>query len=253
MRAVAERRAAWCNRDMSASDFATVLRHRLRTATLLPLLLYAAAAVANPTFGEAEARAHELLRQHTAGLPGEVSITVHPLDPNSQLPACAALEAFLPTGTRAWGRISVGVRCDSPVVWTAYLQAQVAVEADYLVAARPLRAGQVLGPGDYASRRGDLTALPDNTLTDASQVGGHLTRIAVAAGQALRGDMLRVPHAVRQGQNVQVLSAGPGFQVSAEGRALSNAAVGDSVRVRLANGQVVTGTAQAGGKVEVAF
>ncbi len=238
---------------MLVNAFLPALRQRLRIGALFALLLPVATAQANPLAGEAEARAHELLRQHAAGLPGTVSITVHPLDPNSQLPACAALEAFLPAGTRPWGRISVGVRCDSPVVWTAYLQAQVTVVADYLVAARPLRAGQVLGPADYASHRGDLTALPDNTLTDPTQASGHLTRIAVAAGQPLRGDMLRVPHAVRQGQNVQVVSAGPGFQVSAQGRALGNAAPGDSVRVRLANGQVVTGTAQASGKVEVAF
>lgn len=240
---------------LAASLFArlAVVCHRLRTAALLALLLHAGFAAASPLFGEAEARVQALLEAHTAGLPGAVSITVHPLDPNSQLPACAALEAFLPAGTRAWGRISVGVRCDSPVVWTAYLQAEVRVEADYLIAARPLRAGQVLGPADLGSRRGDLTALPENLLTDPTQASGHYTRIAVAAGQALRGDMLRVPHAVRQGQNVQVVSAGPGFRVSSEGRALGNAAVGDSVRVRLASGQVVTGTAQAGGTVEVAF
>lgn len=200
-----------------------------------------------------EARVQDFLRGQTAGLPGEVSIVVSPFDPNNQLPACAALEPFLPAGTRAWGRISVGVRCDSPVVWTAYLQAQVSVVADYLVAALPLRAGQILGPADLTLRRGDLSTLPDNTLTDPTQATGHHTRFAIAAGSPLRGDMLRIPHAVRQGQNVQVVSAGPGFRVSSEGRAMNNAAPGDSVRVRLSNGQVVTGIAQASGTVEVGF
>lgn len=200
-----------------------------------------------------EAQVHDFLREQTAGLPGEVNIVVSPFDPNNQLPACAALEAFLPAGTRAWGRISVGVRCDSPVVWTAYLQAQVSVVADYLVAALPLRAGQIVGPADISLRRGDLSTLPDNTLTDPTQATGHHTRFAVAAGSPLRGDMLRIPHAVRQGQNVQVVSAGPGFRVSSEGRAMNNAAPGDSVRVRLSNGQVVTGIAQPSGTVEVGF
>lgn len=226
--------------------------HRLLLAAALLLCAPLPGSARTPA-GEAEARAHALLRAHAAGLPGEVSITVHALDPNGQLPACAALQVFLPAGARAWGRVSVGVRCDSPVVWTAYLQAQVAVVADYLVAARPLRAGQVLGPDDFASRRGDLAMLPERLLTDPTQASGHFTRIAVAAGQPLRADMLRVPHVVRQGQNVQVLGVGAGFQVSSEGRALGNAAPGDRVRVRLANGQVVTGTAQAGGRVEVAF
>lgn len=217
------------------------------------VLLPSPAAIAQHPEGTVEARVRQFLQRQVAGLPGEVSIELAPLDPNSQLPACAALEPFLPAGTRAWGRFSVGVRCDSPVTWTAYLQARVAVVADYLIAARPLRAGQVLGPADLGQRRGDLTALPDNLLTDPTQASGHHTRIAVAAGSPLRGDMLRVPHAVRQGQTVSVLGVGAGFRVASEGRAMNNAAPGEKVRVRLADGQVVTGTAQAGGAVALEF
>ena len=225
---------------------------------LAVLLVGGAALAAAPAHAQqapdaVEARVRDFLQAQAAGLPGEVTIQVSALDPNNQLPACAALDPFLPAGTRAWGRISVGVRCDSPVTWTAYVQAQVSVVADYLVAARPLRAGQIVGPADLGQRRGDLTALADNILTDGTQAMGHTTRFAVAAGTPLRGGMLRVPHAVRQGQTVPVISVGPGFRVSSEGRAMNNAAPGDSVRVRLANGQVVTGVAQPGGTVEVSF
>lgn len=241
----------------TASD--PISPRRLATAYLASLLLAggsglpAAPAHAQQAPDVVETRVRDFLLSQATGLPGEVTIQVSPLDPNNQLPACAALEPFLPAGTRAWGRISVGVRCDSPVTWTAYMQAQVSVVADYLVTARPLRAGQIVGPADLGQRRGDLTALSDNTLTDSTQAMGHHTRFAVAAGTPLRGDMLRVPHAVRQGQTVPVISAGPGFRVSSEGRAMNNAAPGESVRVRLANGQVVTGIAQAGGTVEVSF
>jgi len=235
------RRAARVSRGLSGALCAAL--------ALLPI----PAANAQQREGAIEVRVREFLQREVAGLPGEVSIELSPLDPNSQLPACAALEPFLPAGTRAWGRFSVGVRCDSPVTWTAYLQARVTVVADYLVAARPLRAGQVVGPADLGQRRGDLTALSDNLLTDPTQATGHHTRIAVAAGSPLRGDMLRVPHAVRQGQTVRVLGVGAGFRVASEGRAMNNAAPGERVRVRLADGQVVTGTAQAGGTVELAF
>ncbi len=214
--------------------------------------------VSTPAFAQqaaeaVEARVHAFLQQQAAGLPGEVSIKVGVLDPNNQLPPCAAIEVFLPAGTRAWGRISVGVRCDSPVTWTAYLQAEVSVLADYLVAAQPMRAGQIVGHADLSARRGDLSALPDNTLTDPTQATGHRTRFAIAAGSPLRADMLRLPHAVRQGQNVPLVSIGPGFKVASEGRALNNAAAGERVRVRLKNGQTVTGVAQPDGTVELSF
>lgn len=229
------------------------LRRAVLLAGLLALGAFACPLRAQQAPEIVQARVLELLERETSGLPGTVSIEISPLDPANLLPPCAALEAFLPAGTRAWGRISVGVRCDSPVVWTVYLQAQVAVAGSYLVSARPLRAGQIVGPEDVELRNGDLTALPANTLTDGSMASGRTTRFAIAAGQPLRGDMLRIPHAVRQGQNVQVVSIGSGFQIESEGRALNNAGPGESVRVRLMNGQTVSGVARPDGIVEVRF
>ena len=197
--------------------------------------------------------ARELLARETAGLPGAVEISVGPFDPANQLPACAALEAFLPVGTRAWGRISVGIRCVSPVVWTIYLPARIAIVTDYLVTIRPIRPGQIIGPEDVAVERGDLAAQPSNTLTDPARAIGHHARYAVASGNTLRADMLRLPPAVQQGQAVKVVGRGSGFSVTNEGRALNRAAEGETVRVRLPNGQVVTGTARAGGVVELGF
>jgi flagella basal body P-ring formation protein FlgA len=194
------------------------------------------------------------LVRETAGLPGTVSVEVGELDARNQLPACAALTAFMPAGTRAWGRISVGVRCDSPVTWTAYVPAQVAVTTEYLVTARPIRPGQIVSPADLATRVGDLAAQPDDTLTDMAQAVGHHARHAVASGNTLRANMLRLPPAVRQGQTVKVVSGGDaGFRVTSEGRALNGAADGEPVRVRMSTGQVLSGTARNGGVVEVRY
>lgn len=210
-----------------------------------------AAAQQDPAAVQASVRA--FLERETHGLPGQVQISVGPFDARNQLPPCAALAPFLPVGTRAWGQVNVGVRCDSPVTWTAYAQAQVKVFGDYLVAARPLRAAQIVGHADVDLRAGELTALPDNVLNDPTQAIGHHTRFAVAAGAPLRATMLRMPDAVRQGRDVQVVSVGTGFRVSAEGRALNNAAPGEAVRVRMPNGQIVNGIARADGSVELAF
>jgi flagella basal body P-ring formation protein FlgA len=65
--------------------------------------------------------------------------------------------------------------------------------------------------------------------------------------------MLRQPNIVQQNQTVKVVSRGPGFQVTNEGRALNNAQEGQVVQVRLGNGQVVSGLAKAGGVVEIGF
>jgi len=58
---------------------------------------------------------------------------------------------------------------------------------------------------------------------------------------------------IRQGQTVRALSRGPGFAVANEGKALNNAVEGQVVQVRLADGQVVSGIAKAGGTVDVNY
>ena len=219
--------------------------------TLLSLAVWAGGAFAQQNPAPVRQQVDQFLRAATGGLPGQVTVTVGAMDARNQLPPCDRFEAFLPAGVRAWGRINVGVRCLQPAPWTIYVPAQVSVTGDYLVIAQPLRAGQIVGPGDVRLERGDLTEQPAGVLTDPVQAQGHPTRYALAAGQPLRGEMLRLPPAVQQGQKVRVVSAGPGFQVSNEGVALNTVGEGQVVQVRMTGGQVLSGIARTGGLVEI--
>ena len=226
-------------------------RPPLSLALFLGLLFATTSAIAQQAPAPVEAAARALVEEKTRGLPGEVTIEISPLDPGNRLPPCPEPIAFLPKPTRAWGTFSVGVRCDSPVVWTIYLQARMKVIADYLVVARPLSVGQIIGPADLEHRRGDIAALPGDVLTDISQATGRPARLALARGIPLQARMLRIPEVVRQGGNVTVFSQSEAFRVSNTGRALNSAAPGEAVRVRLPNNQVITGTALHDGTVEI--
>lgn len=194
---------------------------------------------------------NQFLQAETAGLPGKVSLTVGTLDARNQLPPCERLEPFLGPGVRAWGRINVGVRCLQPAPWTLYLPAQVAVMGEYLVIAEALKQGQVVSTGNLRVAAGDLTEQPASVLTDPTQALGHPARYALAPGQPLRAEMLRLPPVVQQGQKVRIVSAGPGFRVSNEGIALNTVAEGQVAQVRLPGGQVLSGIARHGAVVEI--
>ena len=186
------------------------------------------------------------------GLPeGEVRIEVGEFSGDNVLTPCIRVEAFLPAGTRPWGRITVGVRCLAPSPWSAYVPAQVRVSGNFLVTTVPLGAGVPISPGDVRSEAGELTAQSADVLTDPTQAIGHSTRVSIAAGRPLAASHLKLLMAVAQGQPVKVVTQGPGFQVANDGTALSSAAEGQPAQVRLANGQVVRGTARAGGVVEI--
>jgi flagella basal body P-ring formation protein FlgA len=195
----------------------------------------------------------DYLRAQTAGLPGTVTFQIGQLDRHARLAACDAFEPFLPSGSRLWGKTTVGVRCLGPGRWTVYVPVQVRIAGHYLVAARQLAPGQVVGAADLLPQGGDLGALPANTLTDPAQAIGKTTRQAVAAGQPLRSELLSAALVVQQGQSVKLHSSGAGFSVSNEGKALNNAAEGQVVQVRTASGQVVSGIARPGAIVEVSY
>lgn len=195
----------------------------------------------------------QYVRQHTRGLPGKVSITVSPPDARTQMPPCSAHEAYSLPGTRLWGRTNVGVRCLAPNVWSLLIPVQVSVEGQYVVTARALAAGHALQAGDLLSANGDLAALPNGIVTAPAEALGKTLKFSLASGQPLRGDQLQAPWVIRQGQIVHLVSRGPGFSVSGEGKAVGNAAAGQVVQVRMSSGQVVSAIAKPDGTAEISF
>lgn len=197
--------------------------------------------------------AASFLRTQSAGLPGQVEITLGQVDARTSLPACAALEPSLPPGSKAWGNTTVVVRCAVPNPWMVYVRATVKVIADYVVSAKPLTQGHVLTAEDLTTRSGDLSQLPPGIVTNPDQVFGRTLAARLPFGSPLRRDMLRAQAAVILNQSVKLVSSGRGFSVSAEGRALNNAEEGQLVQVRSASGSLVSGIARAGAIVEVSY
>lgn len=225
--------------------------HGIGLALVLLILSGLAQAAGRQDPAALQAHAEQFLKMQTGGQPGKVSIQIEP--PRVDLPACAALDAFQPVGGRRIGRISVGVRCLAPSPWTVYLSAQVRVVGAYAVTLQPLPANHVLSAADFALREGDLGSLPADVITDMEDMLGYRTVSGLAAGAPLRTALLRPPLAVQQGQTTRVVLNGPGFSVQSEGQALANASRGDRVRVKTRSGQVISGIAQDGQQVMVAF
>ena len=193
----------------------------------------------------------DFLRTQTQGLPGKVSYSIGQIDARTQLAPCSVYEPFLPSGSKLWGKATVGIRCLAPSTWTIYVPVQVTVTGNYLISVRSMPAGYLIGASDIALRNGDLGTLPSNILTDQAQAIGKTVKNGFSAGQALRSDLLIAPWAVQQGQTVRTVTKGPGFSVSSEAKALANAVDGQVVQVKATNGQTLSGVARTGGVVEV--
>lgn len=195
----------------------------------------------------------QFARQQGAAQPGAVSVSAAALDPRLRLPACQSLDFFIPAGNRLWGNSNLGARCNAPSSWTVYIPLTVNITSGVVFAARPLGAGQTITEADILLKSEDITQFASGVITDPGQALGKTTMTGIAAGYPLRLDLLRAPYVILQGQSVKILARGQGFQVNAEGKALTNAAAGQIVSVRSGSGQVIKGTAREGGIVEVPF
>ncbi len=190
----------------------------------------------------------KFVQAQTKGVAGNVSIQVTEIDRRIALPVCTALEAFLPPGTQLNGNTTVGVRCNSKQGWSLFVQVNVKINVTMLTTNKTLQQGQTVRAEDLGTLSSE--SLQAGTLTDPAQAVGKIMKYGVGAGQILRHNMLRAPYTVTQGQSVQLHVPGAGFRVSAEGRALSNAAEGETTTARTVSGQTVSGVVK-GGVIEI--
>jgi flagella basal body P-ring formation protein FlgA len=227
----------------------------IRKSIFALLLLVAAAqcyaAIEQAQLAQIHKLVEQLLQQQTAGLPGKVSFTLGAIDTRLNLPPCAAPDAFVPAGVRLWGNASVGVRCSGSSPWTIYVPVSVKIMSGVVVAAHALMQGRTLESSDMVVQEADIGQLPGAIVTEPQQALGRIVTLGIAAGQPLRQDMLRAPPVIQQGQSVTLRAQGSGFKVSAEGKAVSNAAEGQVAQVRTPSGRTVSGIARLGAIVDI--
>lgn len=123
-----------------------------------------------------------------------------------------------------------------------------AVLAQSVVPTRAIRGQSVIGPDDVALAEefvpGAVTAL--------AAVIGREARVTLYPGRPILTNQVGAPALVERNQLVRMHFASGALSIVTEGRALDRAGVGELVRVmNLASRQVVTGSVQADGTIEV--
>ncbi|MFT5392650.1 MAG: flagella basal body P-ring formation protein FlgA [Gammaproteobacteria bacterium] len=197
----------------------------------------------------------EFLEQVNAPSGDDFEISVGHVDRRLRMPKCnKPLQAFAAPGQTRGDRATVGVRCTSERPWKLYVSARIQTFDDVVVSARPLSRGDVIMPGDLTRQRRDISRLRRTYFTDPKLLVGRHLRRSVTAGQPLSARWLNRPVDVRRGQRVVLLAQVSGLQVRMEGTALSNAQIGDLIKVRnLRSNRVVEGVVNDAGTVMVAL
>jgi len=254
------------NSDSCRARTMTMMCNCLRSlwqTALVALLLGVPAASAQPQRpadamaglpGDTQAWLDQALDAASAvsGTPLRMEVSVGSLDRRLTLAPCAAVEPYVPSGMRLWGRTRIGLRCvDGTVRWNVFLPLQVKALGPAWVIKGDIAAGAVLTEGDAMQVEVDWAQENSPILGDAGSWVGHTATRALTTGQALRQGMVRPAQVFQAGAIVRVVAQGPGFSVAADGRALSAGVVGAPARVRIDNGRVLSGVVLDGRTVRV--
>lgn len=193
-----------------------------------------------------------LARPDPAGTRHE--ITVANLDARLKLAACAMpLEVFFAPGSRTQGTTTVGVRCKNSKPWQIYVPAQVKIYTQVLMTSQPLGRGEILEKKHVAWSEREVTGLSSGYFTEYPPALGKIVTRPLPAGWVLNPGALISPKAVKRGDTVTLLVAIDGLEVRAQGEALMDGALNDTIKVRnLLSQNIVEGPITAPGVVRIA-
>lgn len=227
------------NRNHSASPSRVIhFTKLLAIAALIGLGASWASAVSADQTTLLEQRVHDFLIELARPLGDSVSVSVQ--RNQARLPACDDPQPFLPQNNqRLYGRVAVGIHCSGDESRTRYVQADVSVAVEHVILARDVARGAPLTQQDVALEQGLLEKLPRHAVRHIKGATGLVTTRALRAGTTLQSYQLRRQDLVKRGQTVSVIARGDGFQVRREAQAMDNGAMGEQVRLRIANGELL--------------
>lgn len=174
--------------------------------------------------------------------PLRMEVVVGELDSRLRLAPCARIEPYIPVGTRLWGKTRLGLRClEGSAKWNVFLPVTIRAYGPAWVVRGNVAPGAVLSADDAIETEVDWAEERSPIMARPEQWVGQVAARALSTGQPLRQGMTRAAQVFQAGAQVRVVAQGVGFQISADGQALSAGVVGQAARVRMDNGRVMSG------------
>lgn len=192
-----------------------------------------------------EARLDALAAQR-APLPAD-AVTRIELSPGAPLDA-ASLGRF--EHDPASGRFSgtaIGVEGEARPI-----HGRAAVVVPAMMPVRRIAAGEIVAGADLAETMIPVSVVTPHVLRDTADIAGKEARRPLMPDRPVQAQSLIEPRAIRRGEGVDIVLRSGGLSLLAPGRALADAAEGDSLRVvNTSSNKTITVVATGPGQVSV--
>ena len=202
--------------------------------TLIQVATYTKASTAQQSHSELGAIAAAALEEQarSRGLQS-VHVEVFPLDQRVNLPKCKdPISVLKDRSQSALGRVTIGMRCNTPEPWTIYLRGRVTSFASIPVLTVPINRSEPIGEDDVVFQEMEIDTDLRGVVLDTTQIIGKIAVRNLIANEPLRQSDIKAPQLISRGQSVNITSRAGGLVVTMKGKALANARAGDRLWVQ---------------------
>lgn len=126
---------------------------------------------------------------------------------------------------------SVSINANRKPVQTAWVNADIEVWVDAVLAVHTIKDRQVISEGDIYIGRRDLAELPSGYTDNIASVAGKLSRRFVGTNRPITQDMLEDPPLFKRGEKIFIVAESETLKIIATGTAESDGYKGRSVKV----------------------
>ena len=150
-------------------------------------------------------------------------------------------------------KFTIVARVAGQEAWRGYARIRQQVYSQVLVAAKPIRRGQVVKPGDLKSQGMNLSNNRGEAyLTSRDQAVGRQAQRPIGKGEPLRAGLLTNPDSIGEGGKVTLVYKNGSLELRTLGVAMVKGKSGQFIPVRnLESGKIVYGTVQKDDTVRV--
>lgn len=174
------------------------------------------------------------------------------LDPRLRLVKCEQpLDANTPSNLGNRGRLTVNIKCNGTKPWSVYVPVQTKIMQNIVVLSNSLPRNARLNLSDLHIELRDINKLHSGYFTKIDEVAGKTLRRSLSSGLTLSPAYISSPKLIKRGQQVTLLAKTGGIMVTMVGKAMSDGAAGERIKVKNINSnRVVEGTITNTGSVE---
>lgn len=226
------------------------MKLRLFSPTVAVLLCSASALASVPSTQTAKQRLllklDALIQQPESG--PDIVRTVSLLATPAQLQAvCDNPElSLVGRDSRLTGKRTVLAQCGPR---RHFLPVRLSAQGTWWIASQSLPGGAIVQRSDIEPVTGNLDHQPAGLIFNPDEIVGQRLTRAVVAGKPLLESQLRQQWRLHAGQTVDLVTTGSGFRIRSQGKALNNAAVDETLKVKTAGGRTVSGKVDSSGQV----